>query len=64
MKPSMLLLIITLFFAGCNIDELFYGPETDPGLYTRHQIERMTAFWKRQGFTQVYWRSEDLPVPD
>ncbi|MFC1596387.1 family 10 glycosylhydrolase [Planctomycetota bacterium] len=42
----------------------FYGPETDAGLYNRGQIERMMSYWKRGGFTQVYWRSEDLPMPD
>lgn len=42
----------------------FYGPETDAGLYNREQIERMMSYWKRGGFTQVYWRSEDLPMPD
>ncbi|MBM4079651.1 MAG: hypothetical protein FJ278_08120 [Planctomycetes bacterium] len=42
----------------------FFGPETDPGLYTRDQIRRMMVAWKKQGFTQVYWRSEHVPMDD
>ncbi|MBN2456324.1 MAG: hypothetical protein JXB29_07310 [Sedimentisphaerales bacterium] len=41
----------------------FYGPETDPGLYTRRQIRNMMKYWKDQGFTQAYWRSE-MQNPD
>ncbi|NUQ61504.1 MAG: hypothetical protein HUU20_03385 [Pirellulales bacterium] len=43
---------------------IFYGPETDAALYNRGQIERMMSSWKRSGFTQVYWRAENLPMPD
>lgn len=42
----------------------FYGPETDPGVQTHDQIRRMMEAWKKQGFTQIYWRSEHIPMPD
>jgi len=41
-----------------------YGPQTDAGLATPEQIENMIKYWKSNGFTDLFWRGEDLRDPN
>ncbi len=41
-----------------------YGPQTDAGLATPEQIENMIKYWSTNGFTDVFWRGEDLRDPN